>query len=158
VSAPGDGGSFWQGVGKVVGGIWNAPNTLIGLLYGGIGHGIGELLGTDPEVGVADGQIQFRNNPLTSTAITFGRVGVFSSGSPPTDRGPSGATIGVEEFQHTRQGNVLGPLYLPAHLAFGTASVIQQAAGGNFNLVRAWHGPVNILETGPHTPPPRPWP
>jgi hypothetical protein len=146
-------------VGTAFGAIWNLPNTVVGAVYGGVGHLIGLLGGASPGVRFEDGQLQFTNNPLTATAITFGHVGVYGRGVDyqPDALGISGERLGIEEFQHTRQGNVLGPLYLPAHLAFGATAASIGTARGERSFIEAWHGPANLLEVGPHTSPPRPW-
>ena len=146
-------------VGNVAGAIWNLPNTAIGLAYGGIGHLLGLLAGTDPSARFADGQLQFINNPLTATAMTLGQVGIYGrlGAYQPETPGRSGERLGFEEYQHTRQGNVLGPLYLPAHLVFGAAAASIDSARGVRGFLEAWHGQANLLERGPHTVPARPW-
>lgn len=53
----------------------NAPNTLVGLAYGGAGHAAGLALGTEPYVTVGANAIQFRDNPFGGAgAITLGNT------------------------------------------------------------------------------------
>jgi hypothetical protein len=133
-------------------------NAGVGVAYGTLGASVGTLLGSRPGVKLADGQIQFYNNPLGVPAITFGEVGVYNSSNAPWDEGPGGWTNGYIESQHTLQSYVLGPLYLPLHAYFAGRSIVHEFSQGNYNLNDAWHGPENLLEIGPHSYPPRPWP
>ena len=151
-------------IGGILGKIWNLPNTLIGMAYGGVGHVIGEVgnvLGfysAEPTISFGHNAIQFENNPLMATAMTFGNTIVYGKGSDyqPNVRwvGHAG-TLGQEEMQHTFQGQILGPLYFPAHALFGAAAMI---SSGGFSL-EAWHENANLLERGPHDKiDPRSWP
>lgn len=161
----------------LIGRIRNAPNTALGLLYGGLGYGLGKVLGTDPEISVRGNGVQFTNNPLAYLgAITFGettswwgdpfdprkdkmKTWRYDDGS--TYRGriwhddyglprldDNGHTFIEHEAQHTPQGEDLSLFYLPSNVL-----------GGLFGLVRDrdWHGPSNFNETGPQSAPPRPW-
>ena len=121
---------------------------------------MGWLLGTDPGIGFSYGQIHFTNNPFTSTAITFGDVGIYGTGSAyqPTAFVPGTAFQNqFVEYQHTLQGRVLGPLYLPAHLISGGIGTAYGCATGATDFVGAWHNAANLLEVGPHSTDPRPW-
>ena len=126
----------------IVGKIWNAPNTAIGLIWGGIG-----LLG-GADVSIGNNAIQFTNHPLMFGAITLGNTISYAP-----DFGPefelSNGTVGQHEMQHTIQGQVLGPLYLPSNILGGAAGLI---------LNRSWGGSANWNEVGPYSTPPRPWP
>ena len=55
--------------------------------------------------------------------------------------------IGLHEIQHTYQGQMLGPLYIPSN-------VLGIAAGLIFN--GSPHGPANWNERGSQQSPPRP--
>ncbi len=141
-------GSWLGTIGNAAGVIWNLPNTVIGTAYGLLGIPTGGI-------GFEYGQLQFKGNLLQwllsgggNGAITLGDTGVYPPGfGPETVTQPSlGITLGFEESFHSLQGRVLGPLYLPAHVALGTTAVL---ANGY------WHGPVNLLEVGPHAAPPR---
>ncbi len=137
---------------SILGKIWTLPNTLIGFVYGFTGHILGLLMGTQPRITFGNNAIQFTNNPLMISAMTLGNVIVYGSGYNPAQPSPSNTnsiSLGVEEMQHTFQAEILGPFYFPAHLILGTAAVIN-----NNN----WHGSTNLLEVGPHSPTPRPWP
>src|SRR6185437_1469446 len=76
--APTAGGIDWR---DVAGKIWNAPNTAVGLLYGGVGMAAGEaahLMGLQekaPRVFLGNNGVQFVNNPLGGrSAITLGNA------------------------------------------------------------------------------------
>jgi len=159
-------GQIGSGVGGVAmgtldlaGKAWNAPNTAIGLAYGLVGAGVGLVMGTHPGISIGNNAIQFTNNPLQPTAMTLGNVIVYGTGKEfqPGAVWPGNPnTIGSQEQQHTYQGQVLGPLYFPAHLVGGTIAYINNPADG---FINGWHGPQNPLERGPHDPAnPRPWP
>jgi hypothetical protein len=76
--------------------------------------------------------------------IVENEPGVFYNG---TD------TYGAHEEQHTYQGMILGPLYLPANGLGGLISIIEAPSG----TVDAWHY-NNFMENGPNSTPPRLWP
>ncbi|MDT0499287.1 hypothetical protein RM530_18250 [Algiphilus sp. W345] len=145
-------------LGDAIGKLWSLPTSVIGLAYGGVGYGLGwigyglGLQALPPEIALGNNAIQFINNPLTATATTFGNVIVYNPDPvyhPSSTFTNSGMPLGFEEMQHTLQGQALGPLYLPAHGLLGAGALL---FNGN------WHGPFNVLETGPHSTPPRPWP
>lgn len=141
---------------NIVGKTWNAPNTLIGLAYGGAGHVAGMAAGTDPYVTVDANAIQFRNNPFGGVgAVTLGNTTTYDD-DPSDPRGEwakynrdHAAPIWEHERQHTIQGELLGPLYLPSNMV-----------GGAWALARDgdWHGPSNWNERGPQETSPQPWP
>jgi hypothetical protein len=142
-----------DGVGK----IWTLPNTVIGVMYGGLGHLFGKLgnlmgrYGPEPHISFGNNAIQFENNPLVATAITIGNVIVYGHGKhyqPNAPRCGGAHALGIEEMQHTFQAQILGPLYLPAHCILGVAAKL---------LNGYWHGPINVLEAGPHEQKPRLW-
>ena len=138
----------------VAGKIWNAPNTAIGLVFGGLGHIAGLILGTNPSVSFGNNAIQFHNNPLMGSAITLGNVIVYGPTTTPTDLNipfsttPKGHTVGQEEFRHTQQGQILGPLYLPAHMAGGVGSMFRSQHPKLRYPVGVWHK-NNFMEIGP---------
>lgn len=152
-TSPAQGGS--SGLGRaaldVVGKIWALPNTIIGLAYGGAGHVLGWMMGTNPSISFANNAIQFENNPLMASAMTFGNVIVYGTDpvyfQPGSQRGQY--TLGYEEMQHTYQAQVLGPLYFPGHIVSGATGLLMD---------RDWHGSSAFLEVGPHSRNPRPWP
>ena len=140
-------GSMLASVGRfardTLGRIWNLPNTVLGTAYG--------ILGIPTKgIGFGYGQLQFKGNLLQwllsgggNGAITLGDAGVYPHGFGPETVAPSGFALGFEESFHSLQGRILGPFYLPAHLTLGTS-----ALAVNWD----WHGPVNLLEQGPHPP------
>lgn len=143
-----------SGLSDIAGKIWNLPNTVAGLAYGGVGYLAGQVnhaLGGQkgmPSVQIGNNAVQFTNNPLAGLgAITIGNAEVF--GGSPADTGADGNPMGVHEEQHTYQGQQLGPLYLPSNLLGGLAAEV---------VGRDWHGPQNWNETGPQQNPPVPWP
>jgi hypothetical protein len=134
--------------------LWNLPNSVLGMAYGVMGHTVGWLAGTKPRVSIGNNAIQFHNNGLMLTAMTLGNVIIYGPRLSP-DRpnvsfqdSPCGHTVGREEFRHTQQGELLGPLYLPAHLAGGIASLCCAPHARLTCKVDAWHR-NNFMETGP---------
>jgi hypothetical protein len=155
----------------VVGKAWNAPNTAIGIVYGGLGLAVGRLAralrgGPAPGVRWRDNAIQFTHNPLGGAgAITIGNT-MTCRGDPDDPDCPfwypkraypdgvdprtfeNGHSIGEHEAQHTYQGEMLGPAYLPSNLLGGLNALLHG---------ESWHGPHNWNERGPQGDPPRPW-
>ncbi len=133
---------------------WNAPNHVIGISGAVIGYAAGKAAGTDPKWTVLDGgKLEVTNVPhfVMPTAITLSpRVKVYGVGYDPWRFQPdSNTTLRYEEDQHAAQARTLGPGYFPAHIAFGVAALL---TAGN------WHGSANLLEQGPHSSTPQPWP
>lgn len=135
----------------IFGKIWASPTTAVGLVLGALGLITG---GARPRR--ANNAIEFRGNrwiaPFTS-AITIGHVICYAA------REPSQHTQDHER-QHTYQAEVLGPLYLPLHIAlqliafsYSFFDVSRRYRNANDRV----HARVNLLETGPMATPPRPW-
>lgn len=100
--------------------IWALPNTLLGLLFGGVGLLMGAKAHWAADVGV----LRFTDMPrkLLRSAMSLGHVQLFSIGCFTTlggDLTPNrmGTPIATEETLHTRQAEVLGPFYLLFYLA-----------------------------------------
>lgn len=128
-------GIFGTGL-DILGKVWNLPNTIVGLVWGGIGL----VAGADVTLG--NNAMQFENHPL----MLFGAITLGNTIHYPAGFGPS--KIGDHEKQHTIQGQQLGPLYLPSNaLGLSLAQMID----------RDTHGPTNWNERGPQATPPRPW-
>jgi len=136
---------------SILGKLWASPTTSIGLLLGLLGMLIG---GDKPRRG--NNALEFCGNrwiaPFTS-AITIGHV-ICYAGREPAQRTQD------HERQHTYQAELLGPLYLPLHIAlqliaFGYSFFdrSRRYASANDRV----HARVNLLETGPMAAPPRPW-
>jgi hypothetical protein len=164
----------WGLVGDIAGKVWNAPNTALGLLYGGAGMAVGEvghLLGLQknaPGVRWRDNAVQFTDNPFGGVgALTLGNTTAYR-GDPydPADRYwyphgedprtiENGHSIGEHEAQHTYQGQELGPAYLPSNIAGGLMGLLfdRDPVTGKPD----WHGPHNWNERGPQDSPPTPW-
>ncbi len=137
------------GLSSIIGQMWNWPNTMAGMLVGGIGSMVSGIQGKNPKMSNGNNAKQFLNNGLVPYgAITMGNVIIYGPSVNPDEPCPEG-TYGEHERQHTEQGELLGPLYFPAHLVSGLMGLI---------LNGDWHGPVNFLEIGPQSIPPRPWP
>jgi len=136
-NSTGDSGGFWSTTLSVLGKVWNAPNTAIGLTWGFLG------VPFSAKVGCGNNAIQFSNHPfMPFGAITLGNAIIY-----PSDLGPDLA--GHHERAHTIQGELIGPLYLPLNIIGIGISII---ADGVYN------GPLNFMEIGPNCDPPRPWP
>lgn len=142
------GQNIWDNIGSGIGKLWNLPNTLIGLVWGGFGA----LFGAD--VGLGHNAIEFTNHPFVTSGITLGNTISYGTERNPTDTDvkPIGGIlyetehkVGDHEEQHTFQGEILGPLYLPANLIGGTLGLI---------FDQDWHGPSNFMEAGPMGDPP----
>lgn len=141
---------------SVIEAAWTAPTDAIGLTYGYLGHGLGEVLGTNPQVIRRPGRTEFVNNPFAGvSAITLGRATAYK-GNPydPTDSYGQRSLqdnkypVWQHEDAHFEQARILGPLYLPANL-FGGLNALAQG--------QDWHGDGNYMERGPQLNPPRPW-
>lgn len=155
----------------ISGKIWNFPNTLLGVAYGGLGYLIGNIgYGIDqitgalgyntnlvyarPTISFGNNAIQFHNNPLTTSAITLGNTISYGSDTLPENRNvpfvgtPNNHTVGKEELNHTIQGQILGLGYLPAHLVGGIISVFSSPHPDLYYNVDPWHQ-NNFMETGP---------
>ena len=148
---------------NIPGKIWNGSNTLLGLQLGTRGYVAGAIMGKKPGIRVGGNAIQFTNNPVGGvSAVTVGNT-IIWNGDPydsvkstgghwfADDGSPllEGAhTQWDHEAQHTRQGELLGPFYLPSNIAGGLYALIRD---------KAWHGESNWNEVGPQSDPPRPW-
>jgi len=165
VASSGSGGSVLGGIVSgaldLVGKVWNLPNTAVGLVFGGVGYVAGLIQGTNPGISIGNNAIQFTNVPtwLMPSAITLGNTITYGGQpsdpaySPGLDAATGGrviynGTTGEHERQHTYQGQLLGPLYLPSNM-------LGMAAGMIFNGDH--HGPANWNERGPQSTTPTPW-
>jgi hypothetical protein len=145
---------MWSVLLDVLGKAWNLPNTLLGLAYGSLGHVIGWLTGTRPFLTLGNNALQFHNNALMLTAMTLGNVVIYGPARSPAQPNtpfvdsPATHTVGREEFRHTQQGQLLGPLYLPLHLMGGILSLCRSPHPRLRCRVDGWHR-NNFMETGP---------
>jgi hypothetical protein len=144
-----------------LGKINNLPNTMLGVGYGLVGHAVGKMGGGNPRITVRDNAIQFIENPFGGEgAITLGNTTTYAhdpynrgdrfwwneDGTPHTsDKNP----VYRHEEAHTRQGEILGGLYLPSNIAGGLWAAVHG---------KKWHDPLNWNEVGPQMNPPQPWP
>ena len=138
---------------RVLGYAWNSPNTVIGMVWGGAGWLYAKGFREEQVlVGIDNNAIEFRNHPwMIWGDITLGNTIHYNK-----DAGPKviisnsgGVTYGEHESAHTIQGEILGPIYLPAHvicilISWGTSLSLDQ-----------WVN--NPLEWGPDSNPPTPW-
>lgn len=152
----------------IVGQLFNAPNTSIGLAYGSVGQAVGQTARAfnpgmpEPRIVKRGGRTIFLNNPLASAgAITIGETTVYGDDpySPkgretwrPTEE-REGHPVWEHERQHVLQGRQLGPAYLPSNLAGGLTALVHYRNRPDDH----WHGPRNWNERGPSMNPPRPW-
>jgi hypothetical protein len=147
-----------MGVADVAGKVWNSPNTAIGLAWGTLGI----PFGARPTFG--NNAVQFQNHPLQFFGdLTVGNAIFYHPMAGPNvdihqDYLP-GYTFGSHEIQHTYQGQILGPFYLPAYGAGIIGAMLNPIYGPNV------FGPSNFMERGPSRPeltqlglPPTPWP
>jgi hypothetical protein len=147
-SYPSSGGgwnSVYSSSASFIGKIWNLPNTAIGVTWGVLGGGF--IPGVGAEVSFENNAIQFINHPFMDGAITIGNTISYMEGFGPEYKLPNGP-VRLHEIQHTYQGQVLGPLYLPANIIGGISGLI---TGGD------WHAPANFMEVGPQSTPPSPF-
>ncbi len=128
---------------NILGIIWNSPNTVIGFLWGFAGVPFGA------DFNIGNNAIQFTNHPFMSSngAITLGNTVCYGTNVGPDTPLPNGS-MGNHELQHTLQGELLGPLYLPSNMLGGATGIV---VDGN------WHGPSNWNEVGPQSTPPSLW-
>ncbi len=138
--------NFSDGIGSFFGKIWNGANTVIGSVWGGIGA----LFGADVSFG--NNAIQFTNHPFMSDrgAITIGNTISYGEFNGPDHKWNNRTTTADHERQHTFQGELLGPLYLPSNLLGGMAGTILDGRWGSPNS-------FNWNEVGPYSTPPTPW-
>lgn len=125
---------FVRGALDVVGKIWALPNTVLGLVAGGLGYGAGWVgygLGlTDMAPGITFGNnaIQFHNIPSPfGGALTLGNTIIYSGGAQPSDMGnwygdSRQLNLGRHEKGHTYQAQAYGPLFLPVYFLSGGVS------------------------------------
>lgn len=134
--------SFGRRTLRVIGAMWASPNSLVGLAYGGLGVLCGARHDWDASCGI----LRFVDMPswLMPTAMSLGHVQVYAGGrcrsadgSPAANR--FGIPVVTEETLHTRQAEVLGPLYLPLHALCMLGSLV--SGGGTHDH--------NLLELGP---------
>ena len=128
---------------SILGKLWNLPNSAIGLTWGLVGVPFGA------KISLGHNAIQFENHPfMLDGAITLGNVVCYDKDLGPNEPLPEGP-VGLHEEQHTYQGELSGPLYLPLNIIGGVSGLL---TGGS------WHAPANFMESGPQSKPPRPWP
>lgn len=100
----------------------NSLNSALGLVAAGASYVAGKWEGTNPSFQIGNNAIQLINSPLNvnNRAYTLGNVQIYGVG---TNAGLghgqisyTGAFVntGQHEEGHTVQGQILGPLYLPA--------------------------------------------
>lgn len=141
--------------GSLLGKIWNAPNTAVGVGLGLTGHVLGTLMGRKPRIAFDHNAIEFIDNPMGGfSAMTLGNAILYGR-SRPESPDVNGLPTWVGEREHTFQGETLGPAYLPLHVLGGLYSLARDRdeTGKPF-----WHGEHNWLEVGPHSDHPSPWP
>jgi len=117
-------------LGIALGGLWTSPNTLLGLLAGGVGL----ALGARPQGRPHEFALAFARMPrLFPGALTLGNVILHTGESLdvtcPTYAHRAGhaieplVSLAAHERAHVYQYMVLGPLFLPLYLLCGGVSV-----------------------------------
>ena len=136
----------------VLGKLWASPTTAVGLLVGLVGW----LALRGPRPRVANNAIEFFRNPLVgllTPAVTLGNVIIYAESNPSEE-------TQEHERQHTYQAEVLGPAYIPLHIAFQLVALaysFRDRSRKYRGLNDRVHSPANLLETGPGSDTPRPW-
>lgn len=143
----------WSLFGDVIGAIWAAPTTAIGLGLGTLGYAIDHIFGDgNATISFGNGGILFQNNPLmfNGTALTLGNAQIFSglANDLIDPNNPSLGTFGAYEYTLTQQAGILGPFFLAIYVGGSLVAIIN----GDRPL-----GPGNPLERGPYGDPPSPW-
>jgi len=86
-------------------GVWTSPQLTAGLVVGALGSGM--------NASVVGGNLEFYNNwaidAVGTNGLTLGNIIIYSSQNP-------NAGLRAHEQQHVPQSDLLGPLYLPAHI------------------------------------------
>ncbi len=158
-------GLIWGGLGHVAGEIRQAVGSIFGINY------------PEPEIGFFENgsnAIEFHNNLFMSSAMTLGNVIIYGGGGngvagdpqfvPVYDENghivkwataPSYGTVRDHEREHTHQGELLGPLYVPyalgSYLYGGIASMISQGSFSVDAFEDGTHGPHSHIEGGPQS-------
>ncbi len=137
--------------------LWNLPNTVVGLVLGGLGFASEAV--TFPITGKWDFAINFDHNTieftghnLVGTAITSGNKISYDSEFKPDCYRPGDFmkryrgeihTVWQHEIQHTDQGQIVGTLYLPLAISGMALDFVISGPSSGF------HGKWIFMETGP---------
>lgn len=110
-----------DGLGK----LWSSPNTALGLMAAGGAYAAGKLAGTDPKFTIGDNAIQLQNSPFGDRALALGNVQIYPDEYGPDYLIPHSYTgvpvrAGDHEAGHAMQGQILGPLFIPAEILGAT--------------------------------------
>lgn len=116
--------SILNKVADVLGKLWAAPYTLLGLVYGSCGHLLALFLREPARACVGNNAIQFINNAgiRRGAALTLGNVILYGRGADPEKGcayGEACANLGRHEQAHTLQYQLLGPLFVPVYFMLG---------------------------------------
>jgi RHS repeat-associated protein len=139
---------FWDTAGR----IWASPTSIVGAALGDVGWLLG---GQAPTIG--NNGLEYRGNPLIglfTPALTLGNTILYAENNPSRE-------TQQHELQHTYQGEILGPLYLPAHIfeqGTGLLYSVFDTSHEYTDINDRVHSAGNLLEAGPQCSPPRPWP
>lgn len=121
-----------------VGKVWNLPNTVIGLIYGGAAR----LFGGEFSFGNGHNAMVFTDSPwiAAGAALTLGNVIIAGSGF---SRWP-------HEQVHTVQGQYTGLFYIPLNLiGMGLSLLSSPIPGLRREFESPVHGRLNIMEGSP---------
>lgn len=137
-------GIAWNGVAWTAPRVWNAPNTALGLAWGGLGYVAGALPSVQmPTVSFDNNAIQFENHPLMFGAVTLGNAISYSSTLGPSDYSSvygRRTQTGLHEMGHTYQYQLLGPFFLPIYFMSGGVSAANpwEQAADNYATGGSW--------------------
>jgi len=131
--------------------VWSGIPNVLGTVVGVAGSGSDAATGRNNTLEFYDNSIA--NMAVPGGAITFGHVICYGADSPSDD-------LRKHELAHVEQADVLGPVYLQAHLAAQVWSqAISTVAGPRSGGPGAHssYSAYNPLEWGPYSSPPTPW-
>jgi hypothetical protein len=129
-----------------------SPNTAIGLAFGGMGHVVGEvaqalgLWDKEPTIGFGNNAIEFMGNPFGfGGALTLGNTITWGVGRDSNFYN----SFSPHETRHTMQGQFMGVLYIPAHIAAMSSSLLLSPVHSTRRTVPGAtiaHGKTNFME------------
>lgn len=141
----------------VLGKLWAAPYTLLGLAYGLAGHLLSRLRAVPARICFGNNAIQFINSICIArgAALTLGNVILYGQGADPgagCAYGEACVNLGRHEQAHTLQYQLLGPLFLPVYFLLGGCAGPKrnplERAAQNFGAGRgAWWPSWHVLTT-----------
>ncbi len=106
---------IWDHLMNVLGWVWTAVNTVLGLIYGALGAVAASITDVTFSVSYGNNAVQFEGGSLPFTrgarAITIGNTVHYAEGETPEE-----CELRVHEGHHVRQYQRLGPLFIPIYI------------------------------------------